>query len=78
MRMKEEIIKQLEKKFPDEVFLTPEDICRLLACKQSTVMNWLRRPEVAKRPPSGKLGRMIRFPRDLFVRWLVESESYLA
>lgn len=76
--MKEAIIKQLEKKFPDEVFLTPEEICRLLACKQSTVMNWLRRPEVAKRPPYVKIGRMIRFHRDSFVQWLVETETQTA
>ncbi|OUM99335.1 MAG: hypothetical protein BAA04_09740 [Firmicutes bacterium ZCTH02-B6] len=46
--------------------LTPEEVASVLQCARTTVYDLCRTGRI----PSVKVGRLVRIPRERFVRWL--------
>jgi hypothetical protein len=76
-KMSEEIIQELEVRFESKVFLSMEDIVDLLQCKPNVIQNWIKRPDVRKRPPRIMAGKAMRFPKKAFVRRLIAEQKCL-
>lgn len=73
--MYESLLKLAEKVFRDKELLTIEEIAQFLQCDPEVVYNWTRRIDSKRRPPKLSIGKLIRFPKDDFMKWLAEETA---
>lgn len=59
--------------FPEQAFLTVEEVAKLMRCSPDVVYNWTRRSDPKRRPPRLPVGKEIRFPKKSLAQWLAEE-----
>ena len=64
----------LDNMFPDKSFLSIKDVAKFLEIKDRAVYQMTRRVNPRRRPPRISIGSEIRFPKKLFIMWLIDSE----
>ena len=50
-----------------EPMLTPDDVARLLGCSKRTVRRMVAKGQV---PEPVRIGRLIRWPREVIAKWI--------
>ena len=66
--MSNEFIQDLEELYKGKPFLTIQEVAQFLECAEQVVYRWTRRPTRIS------VGKTLRFPRWVFLRWLANEQ----
>lgn len=73
--MSEESLQEIDRIFPNKMYLTMNDVTTLLECTPNVVYNWIKRSDSKKRPPRVFVGTEMRFPKYKFIQWLEREQG---
>lgn len=73
--MFEELLEEIERRFPQKVFISIEEAAQFLDCEVIVLYNWNKRTNLKRRPPRIPVGKEIRYPKKEFVKWLANEQS---